>query len=402
MKPRRLFLLLLIMSSTTIAAFSQWTIQNALPEGKFLYTMTFTDVNTGYGVSDSGIIIKTTNGGLTWSKLARSTYFNLYGVCFTNDSTGYAVGGDYGSGILLKTVDGGANWFTRVQGTNAKGLQDVFFSDASTGFAVSVNSAMLKTTDGGNTWTPNGLGWLSSVFFTDNNTGYGTRDAGRLYKTTDGGATWSTLASGTTQDLNAAFFTDPATGYVVGASGTIIKTTDGGSTWTPLQSGTAATLIACKFTSPSTGYITGTLGTILKTTNSGASWITLPSGTNAVLSSISFPGGSTGYVSGAGGIILKTTNGGTFVTVHGPANASFSIFPDPASDHVTIVAGRNLAGETVIDILSAGGDPVLGPVVMNGNRMDLDVSLLKSGLYFTRIRDANGIEIKKLVIHTMP
>lgn len=43
-------------------ATGQWVIQNSGTK-KNLNSVFFTDVNTGYAVGDSGIILKTTNGG---------------------------------------------------------------------------------------------------------------------------------------------------------------------------------------------------------------------------------------------------------------------------------------------------------------------------------------------------
>jgi hypothetical protein len=51
-----------------------------------------------------GIVIKTTNGGTTWTRLSTGTTNNLYSGFFTDLSTGYAVG--FG-GTILKTSNGG-------------------------------------------------------------------------------------------------------------------------------------------------------------------------------------------------------------------------------------------------------------------------------------------------------
>ena len=51
---------------------------------------------------------------------------------------------------------------------------------------------------------------------------------GTILKTINGGSTWTPQFSGTNESLNSVFFTDVNTGYVVGSSGTILKTTNGG------------------------------------------------------------------------------------------------------------------------------------------------------------------------------
>ena len=54
--------------------------------------------------------------------------------------------------------------------------------------------------------------------------GYGT-----ILRTTDGGATWTKQFIGTSNDLIGVSFTDANTGTVVGQGGTIMRTTTGGN-----------------------------------------------------------------------------------------------------------------------------------------------------------------------------
>ena len=62
-------------------------------------------------------------------------------------------------------------------------------------------------------------------------------ERGAILRTTDGGVTWTRQASGTTDFLNSVSFTDANTGTAVGRSGVILRTTDGGVTWTRQFSG---------------------------------------------------------------------------------------------------------------------------------------------------------------------
>ena len=79
------------------------------------------------------------------------------GVSFTNVNNGTAVGS---GGIILRTSDGGQNWFSQTSGTT-NFLYGVSFIDINNGIAVggienfpgSHISVILKTTNGGTTWT---------------------------------------------------------------------------------------------------------------------------------------------------------------------------------------------------------------------------------------------------------
>ena len=95
---------------------------------------------------------------------------------------------------------------------------------------VRLESAILKTLDGGVIWTaqPSGVSvFLSSVYFTDEQTGWAAGGGGTIVKTTDGGNTWAPQNSGTTQFIEDVFFIDNQNGWAVGGLSTLLHTADG-------------------------------------------------------------------------------------------------------------------------------------------------------------------------------
>jgi photosystem II stability/assembly factor-like uncharacterized protein len=226
------------------------------------------------------------------------------------------VGGDINA-TIIKTINGGSTWTILSSGLD-KCLSSVYFTDANTGYAVGENGSIIKTINGGTTWTVLSSGttnWLNSVYFTDNNAGYVVGSEGNILKTMNGGAIWSTLPSGTYEDFFSVFFTDANTGYIVSSGGTILKTIDAGTTWTKISSGTTYGLCSVYFPDANTGYAVGSGGTIIKTINGGDTWSALSSGTTNWLWSVHFTDTNTGYVVGDGGTILKTTNGGGIMSM---------------------------------------------------------------------------------------
>ncbi|MCH8317341.1 MAG: hypothetical protein IIA88_02395, partial [Bacteroidetes bacterium] len=81
-------------------------------------------------MGSSGGIIKTINGGTSWSPQSSGTGDLLYGVHFPNIDTGYAVGQ---LGTIVKTTDGGTNWATQTSGTTDD-LHSVYFVNTNTGY----------------------------------------------------------------------------------------------------------------------------------------------------------------------------------------------------------------------------------------------------------------------------
>src|SRR5438552_14532981 len=76
-----------------------------------LYSVQFLDNNTGYACGNSGIILKTTNGGVNWNIVffAGSGY-KFYSLCIINANTCYAGGAISNGGIYNKTTNAGNNW----------------------------------------------------------------------------------------------------------------------------------------------------------------------------------------------------------------------------------------------------------------------------------------------------
>ena len=87
-----------------------------------------------------GTILRTTNGGTTWTSQTSGTTNELWGVSFTDANTGTAVGSE---GTILRTTNGGTTWTSQTSGTTNQ-LFGVSFADANTGTAVG---------DGGNNST---------------------------------------------------------------------------------------------------------------------------------------------------------------------------------------------------------------------------------------------------------
>ena len=68
--------------------------------------------NNGTAVGDFGTILRTTDGGDSWTPQTSGTTKTLYGVSFTDANNGTICGFDLGGGsqIILRTTDGGNNW----------------------------------------------------------------------------------------------------------------------------------------------------------------------------------------------------------------------------------------------------------------------------------------------------
>jgi hypothetical protein len=78
--------------------------------------------------------------------------------------------------------------------------------------------------------------------------------------------------------------------------------------------------------------------------------------------------------------------------------STFSIYPNPANDKITITHGGKLTEETKISIFSIKGELIIYGKFQDQNRLEMDVSTLTNGIYLVKIETTAGIESKKLVI----
>ena len=88
------------------------------------------------------------------------------------------------------------------------------------------------TDDGGITWTPQetqGAVTLFDVYFSDASTGWAVGNAGAIFQTTNGGNQWIDRTLPCTRtctkltDLLRVRFTDPQTGWIVGERGMVYQ-----------------------------------------------------------------------------------------------------------------------------------------------------------------------------------
>ena len=181
---KKLFVLLIVLGAFVAQAFAQWEWQNPTPQGNTLNSVYFTNINTGYAAGKCGTIIKTTDGGVSWTVQNSGTANHLHSILFPLPDIGYAAGEN---GIILKTTDGGNNWAIQ------------------------------------NYSTPSGqLSTVNSLFFINADTGYAAGGTSIL-KTTDGGTNWQRIYRNTNININTLFFLSADTGWLAGGSGVIME-----------------------------------------------------------------------------------------------------------------------------------------------------------------------------------
>jgi hypothetical protein len=98
------------------------------------------------------VILRTTNGGTSWTAQTIPGITYLFGVDFTDASNGWAIGGagyTPARGVILHTFDGGLHWHAQAVPSGIQWLSDVHFVNRCLGWAVGDNGAIVSTATGG-------------------------------------------------------------------------------------------------------------------------------------------------------------------------------------------------------------------------------------------------------------
>jgi len=315
-----LYFVFVIVFTGSICAQDGWTLQSANTNVD-LVAVFFTSSEKGWIAGDEGFLASTNDGGRTWNKYPLNTTENINEIYFRNDDNGYLVAGRK----MFITRDGGRSWQeTRIYrasefGTGTPEFLSIRFSDKKRGYVIGsvlrrsgndeivVDSLLMRTTDGGETWQRIPVPSKTELFhldFSGNSRGWIVGDKGLILATEDEGSTWKIQNSGVTRELYNVDFRNDRDGYAVGSSGTILRTEDGGLNWEKVSSAFNETLMRVDFADDKNGTVVGHGGTILRSSDRGRNWIRQESGTHAHLYGL-FADKKYAWAVGAKGLILQ-------------------------------------------------------------------------------------------------
>ncbi len=229
----------------------------------------------------NGMVVRTTDGGNSWSGTYVVGANHLESVFFPSTTIGYTSGSEG----IFKSTDGGASW-TNITPNGAIGLWGNYFLDNNNGVVIGNgcgdSQSFYRTTDGGTTWNlfqgsepnsgltdallyPSGLGWASS--------------SGRIWRTLDSGATWSVFSTTGSEvwqeemtSLNSSFLV-PYAGIECtggGQAGGMRFSTNNGATWNSFSTGEP--MFGAFLSSPTSGWACGYNRALYYTNDGGLTW----------------------------------------------------------------------------------------------------------------------------------
>lgn len=257
-----------------------FTFGQNTPGGTLAIDPVMTNViyTTAYTSDNLGIIVKSTDAGVTFAPTTVvPNGVSVVSICTDPSISGglYAVGGEF----VFKSTDFGNTW-------------SQIASHKTTGAAIS--QIFINPSNSQNIFA---ISYAATCGVPPNGAVCG------LLKTSNGGATWAQLSGLASNEVYSVSF-DTSSGaiyagaVVTGLGVTAVKSTDGGNTWTPLynqfKGGNDTLIVAVDPNINSTVYALG--GGFWKSTDSGASW-----------SNVQFPPGCDAYVAGCAEVNVSST-----------------------------------------------------------------------------------------------
>ncbi len=296
-------------------------------------------------------ITRTTDGGRSWKKDNLAFIREATAVDFVDSKHGWILASTAGGTRILATGDGGGTWRVQYPAGAFAPARAVAMVTETTGFGLGApgfEGAVLVTHDGGRSWNQVGVVpwstdrlpppmYAQAVSFVDERQGWAVTPDGQLMRTADGGVTWTAGSlPPNVRAVSGVAFATPTAGCVITPPADdgphLFGSTDGGASWQPADG--VGGVVACagrlageawRGTAPP--GVTGGW-TVLDARSNGNAWVKQDSGEvwatrdkgktwqqydwsannwRLTVQSLSYPSSGHGWAVTFGGLLIRTT-----------------------------------------------------------------------------------------------
>jgi photosystem II stability/assembly factor-like uncharacterized protein len=254
-------------------------------------------------VGERGEVLLSDDQGQTWRQSEVPTRSNLTGVFFLNAQLGWAVGHDE---VILRTEDGGETW-TRQHFAPEKEqpLLDVWFADADNGFAFGAYGAILASHDGGRTWS-------EQIFEPEPLVEKPATAKSEKNKQDE----YDVEGAANDMHLNAVARAEDGKLYLAAEAGHVFRSDDNGASWLELPSPYEGSFFGVLPLDPPSLLVFGLRGHLFRSNDAGASWQPIITGTTAMLTNGLRLDAQTIVITGLAGVLLVSRDGGHTFELH--------------------------------------------------------------------------------------
>src|SRR3954454_23229428 len=272
-------------SAAVNVAQSGWSWGKPTPQGNSLSSIDFVQ-GRGFAAGEAGAVLRTDDGGSSWSGLATGTAADLSRLQVLDPETLIVLGG--GGCVLRRSDDGGATFhkiFIAAEYLCPAPVQAATFFDKQTGYLLLRDGSLLRTSDGGasfarqtavpGTEASNNAAGNSAldIAFTSADSGIyfvapPNNGASIAFQTSDGGNSWKPVDAVDPGSVRRIYMLDAQSGFAVG-NNTLLATGDGGKSWKSAAAVDGHDLSSIRCLDPKTCLMTTVKGDVLLRTTDG-------------------------------------------------------------------------------------------------------------------------------------
>jgi len=281
-------------------------------------------------------VLYSDDAGKTWKQATVPVSSDLVAVSFPDATHGWAVGHD---GVILHTEDAGVTWTRQLDGRGIGAVLVDFYAgtsataDPKRAAALREEAARLASQGAENP--------LLDVWFRDASEGYAVGAFGLALRTRDGGKTWQPMMHVIDNPKGLHLYAIRGIGdslYIVGEQGTAFRLDRNAERFATLELPYKGTLFGV-IGDDRAIVVHGLRGTVLRSADRGASWQTVPSGLQVGLTGSALDArGRFVLTSQAGHVLIANDAGATFTAASKERTVPAAAVAE-ATPGVLIVAG---------------------------------------------------------------
>ena len=415
-----LFLTIVFVSSANSQVITWGEQTSGITTG--LNSVSAPDDNNAWTCGNSGKVLRTTNGGVSWSSVGGGIIpvtLSLYNIFGIDANTALVTGSSATATFVYRTSNAGVTW-TQVF-TQTGGFMDaIWMGNAQAGFMygdpVGGRWSLWGTFTGGLTWDStqfnlpqagNEAGYNNAFYFdgVSQAVWFGTSNT-RIYRSTNL-ILWSTETT-TGQANSSALWFNTSTNGMTGGTG-LLLTTNGGTAWNNTATPLPGTANIVGINGSGTNWVVvRTAPQIYFTTNNGGAWVTqytAPAGNYTHVIKSRSTGANYWAVKDNGRI--SSGNFG-FTGIHPVSNevsSDFSLkqnYPNPFNPSTNIkfnIPKESFVNIRVFDVLGRLVKDLVNENLKQGlYEINFGASDLNSGTYFYTLTAGNFNESKKMLL----
>ncbi|MDD5363197.1 MAG: YCF48-related protein [Ignavibacteria bacterium] len=429
------FLLITLFITDICLSQTQWYLINS-PVSSNLNKIIFInqEPQIGYIAGDSGVVLKSTNNGLNWSKKIVNRCINFTEIEFLNSQTGWIVGASNCGVFIYKTTNGGAQWNDIYEEADTiRCPTGLHFNNGQNGFITAGNrnsssptrGYILRTSNGGMNWTKeSGSTSVQGISFMNADYGWMTTrfNIGNYYSeinlTTNAGINWDMRINSDACDFTAIYTKSLSKSwafskFVYNQSPCVEMYKWDGNIWLGswMTNGNYI-YTSVSFYDSINGFVCTDHGHIYKTTNGGISFTSQYPVILTYLRSIIMISKDIGFAAGNGGRIFTNSISVGIISDENDMPRSYSLkqnYPNPFNPVTKIrfdipkdsrILGNDKVLLKVFDMLGREIKTLVNESLKPGSyETTFDGSNLNSGVYFYQLLINNKqLAIKKMIL----